>query len=228
MLDTTDASRFFQQTQARHCPMSAYQQRLTQDGNRNLFSHYAWNMALSESLYPSLQLLEIGLRNTINHHARQQFGKADWFDDANIIRARDKVAIDKAKTTLRRKKKSPDLGRIIAELNFGFWTSLLDTRYEQILWPRLIKACFPGMPKNIRTRKKLSQRFNRIRNLRNRVFHHEPIWYWQDLEQQHEDILDATGWIEPMMRELACSTDRFPDICQQGLYEIEQKLKQFC
>ncbi|VAX00131.1 hypothetical protein MNBD_GAMMA19-1633 [hydrothermal vent metagenome] len=48
------------------------------------------------------------------------------------------------------------------------------------------------------------------------------------MEQQHEDILDVIGWIEPMMRELACSTDRFPDICQQGLYEIEQKLKQFC
>ncbi len=208
--------------------LSAYQQRLTQNGNRNLFSHYAWNMALSESLYPTLQLLEIGLRNTISHHARQQFGKADWFDDPGIIHARDKTSIDKAKVTLQRKKKPLDPGRIIAELNFGFWTSLLDKRYEQILWPRLIKACFPAMPKSIRTRKKLSQRFNRIRNLRNRVFHHEPIWYWQDLAQQHEDILEAITWIEPAMRDLASTIDHFPGVHQKGLQEIEQKLKRFC
>ncbi len=84
------------------------------------------------------------------------------------------------------------------------------------------------MPNRIRTRKKLSQRFNRIRNLRNRVFHHEPIWYWQDLAQQHEDILEAIAWIEPAMRDLACAIDRFPGVHQKGLQEIEQKLKRFC
>jgi len=208
--------------------LSAYQLHLSQNGDLNLFSHYAWNMAHSESLYPILQLLEISLRNTISQNAQQQFGKADWLDGANIIQPRDKTLIGKAKETLKRNKKPLDPGRIIAELNFGFWTSLLDRRYEQILWPRLIKVCFPAMPKTIRTRRVLSKRFNRIRNLRNRVFHHEPIWYWQDLAQQHVDILEAIAWIEPAMRDLACAIDRFPDVYQQGLQEIEQKLKQFC
>jgi len=85
--------------------LSAYQQRLARDGNRNLFSH----------------------------HARQQFRRADWFDDANIIHARGKASIDKAKVTLQRKKKPLDPGRIIAELNFSFWPSLPDKRYEKIL-----------------------------------------------------------------------------------------------
>lgn len=208
--------------------LSAYQQRLSQNSDLNLFSHYAWNMALSESLYPILQLLEISLRNTISQNAQQQFGKTDWFDDARIIQSRDRISIDKAKETLKRSNKPRDPGRIIAELNFGFWTSLLDRRYEQILWPKLIKTCFPAMPRRIRTRRVLSQRFNRIRNLRNRVFHHEPIWYWQDLAQQHEDILEAIGWIEPAMQDLACAIDRFPDVYQHGLQEIEKKLKQFC
>jgi len=30
--------------------LSAYQSRVDEDGHLNLFSHYAWNVALSESL----------------------------------------------------------------------------------------------------------------------------------------------------------------------------------
>jgi len=208
--------------------LAAYQQQLTGNGNLNLFSHYAWNMAVSESLYSTLQLLEIGLRNTLHQAAVAHFGKADWFEDNALIHPREQAAINKAKQILRNKKKPLEPGRIIAELNFGFWTSLLDKRYEQTLWPALIKASFPHMPKTSRTRKNLSKRFNKIRHLRNRVFHHEPIWYWQDLAQQHEAILEALAWIEPAMQDLAGAIDRFPEVYQQGLQEIQRKIKRFC
>ncbi|GMR16712.1 MAG: hypothetical protein BMS9Abin31_1081 [Gammaproteobacteria bacterium] len=156
------------------------------------------------------------------------FGKVNWFEDNTIIQYRDQASIEKAKQALLRQKKKLEPGRIIAELNFGFWTSLLDKRYEQTLWPALIKASFPHMPKTSRTRKNLSKRFNKIRHLRNRIFHHEPIWYWQDLAQQHLQILDALTWIDPAMQDLAGAIDRFPDVYQNGLKDIENKLKQFC
>ena len=117
---------------------------------------------------------------------------------------------------------------IIAELNFGFRTSLLDRRYEQVLWPQLIKAAFPYMPKRIRTRRVLSRRFHKVRQLRNRIFHHEPIWYWQDLPQQHEQILEAISWIEPAVKDLVMTIDRFSPIYQHGLQDIEQQLEKFC
>ncbi|WP_444945362.1 hypothetical protein ACJJIP_13825 [Microbulbifer sp. VTAC004] len=63
-----------------------------------------------------------------------------------------------------------DAGRVIAELSFGFWTSLLDRRYKQVLWPRLLKTAFPEMPRRLRTRNNLSRRFQRICHLRNRIF----------------------------------------------------------
>jgi hypothetical protein len=46
---------------------------------------------------------------------------------------------------LRRKGKPSVPGRVVAELTFGFWTNLLDVRYErrQILWPPLLEAAFP-------------------------------------------------------------------------------------
>jgi len=55
--------------------LTAYQQRINQDGDLNLFSHYAWNMALSEGLYPSLQILEVALRNTLHHAALVAFAR---------------------------------------------------------------------------------------------------------------------------------------------------------
>jgi len=212
-----------------HERLSAYARRAPEHGNRVLFAHYAWNMALSESLYPVLQALEVLLRNTVDNAAQHHFGKEDWYDDSRIIQhPNDRVSIDKAKRILSRQNKPLDPGRIIAELNFGFWTSLFDRRYEQVLWPRLIKTAFPYMPRRIRTRQTLSRRLHKIRILRNRIFHHEPIWYWQDLPQQHVDILQAISWIEPAMGDLVQTIDRFPSTYDNGLDEIIHKLEQFC
>ncbi|MDC0711753.1 hypothetical protein POL68_25010 [Stigmatella sp. ncwal1] len=33
--------------------------------------------------------------------------------------------------------------------------------------------------------------------LRNRVFHYEPIWHWEDLPQQYASLRQALGWFEP-------------------------------
>ncbi|MBA1444187.1 MAG: hypothetical protein M3H12_16910 [Chromatiales bacterium] len=123
---------------------------------------------------------------------------------------------------LTRQHKELNPERIFAELNFGFWTSMLDKRYKQVLWPQLIKTAFPYMPRKIRTHKVLSQQFHKIRQLRNRIFHHEPIWYWQDLPQQHEQILEAISWIEPAVKDLVMTVDRFPPVHQNSLQEIEQ------
>lgn len=185
-------------------------------------------MALSESLYPVLQVLEVALRNSIHSAASHYFGRNDWYNDHHIIHSKDVGALDKAKGILTRQRKPLEPGRIIAELNFGFWTSLMDRRYEQVLWPQLIKIAFPYMPKKVRTRRVLSRRFNKIRRLRNRIFHHEPIWYWQDLPQQHEQILEAISWIEPAVKELVMTIDRFPQIYQNSLQNIEQQLEKFC
>jgi hypothetical protein len=209
--------------------LDAYQQRTQTDGDLALFSHYIWNMALSESLYPGLQALEVALRNTIHNTATQQFKREDWYADQQIIHYHYNInAITKTREQLHRQRKTPDPGRVIAELSFGFWTSLFDSRYEQNLWTRLIKPAFPHMPRRIRTRKELSKRLNKIRNLRNRVFHHEPIWYWQDLPQQHNILLETLAWIEPAMREMLTSLDRFPGVYQAGPNTYTQVLRRFC
>lgn len=117
----------------------------------------------------------------------------------------------------------PDPVHYISECSFGFWVGLFRGDYEQALWNRLLPAVFPHAPRRLRSRSGLYERLDRIRRLRNRVFHHEPIWHLQDLEQQHELILETIGWISPAMLELTRLLDRFDSVYTMGAqhYAIE-------
>lgn len=207
-----------------HERLDAYRLRGASGDDADLFAHYAWNIALSESLYSPLQCLEVSLRNSINDAASSQFNTDAWFDLPGILLASETDKVNDARSTLAKSGKPLDSGRVVAELNFGFWTSLFDVRYEQKLWPVLLKAVVPNMPRSIRVRKNLSKRFNRIRILRNRIFHHEPIWHWRDLSLQHDEIIEAVNWISPAMKSFAETFDKFPEVYKLGISEYHRSV----
>ncbi len=143
----------------------------------------------------------------------------------SILKPSEQENVSGAKAKLAREGKPLEVGRIMAELSFGFWTSLLDARYEQGLWPKLLKPTFPHMPRQIRTRKNLSRRLNRIRHLRNRVFHHEPVWHWQDLARQHSETIETIGWISSELRDTMRIVDRFPVVYDAGSTVYQRSLE---
>lgn len=178
------------------------------------FANYLWNIALSESLYPVLQGLEITLRNRIHIAATATFGRDDWFGSVLVAQEVRILSIAEARLKQANKLTQPD--DLVAALPLGFWVNLFYRRYEQKLWPRLLKEVFPYLPANLRRRNYVSQRLAPIRHLRNRVFHHEPVWHWTDLAQHHQEVLETIGWINPDMQVLAQSLDRFPEVYALG------------
>jgi len=190
------------------------------------YTYYSWNTLLSESLYASLQALEVSLRNSIQNNATQYFNNPLWFEDVNRMKPFNIKSISAAKKSLAKQRKNIDAGRIVAELNLGYWISLFYAHYEQILWRPLIKKIFPKMDPSQNNRKSLSARLEKIRKLRNRVFHFEPIWYL-NLEERHAEIIEVLSWIEPAMVELLKPVDNFPACCTQDKYdEIRAGLKE--
>jgi hypothetical protein len=183
-------------------------------------ANYLWNLALCESLYPTLNGLEIALRNAVFNAGAQIFsgistrGVPCWLDaNPSLFDADHQQSVIAAKLRLRDRGRALEPGRLVAELTFGFWTSLFEVRYERnkVLWPQLFGAQLldSSSPRSVRSRKQLSPLLNRMRYLRNRVFHHEPIWHWGDLVQQHAAAVDLIGWFSPALRATIEPGDRF-------------------
>jgi hypothetical protein len=186
------------------------------DTRERLVARYMWNTALSESLLPALQHLEVALRNSIDLGIKEEYG-SEWYDrNPSILGPIEIKKVNEAKDSIVGDGKSVAHDRVVAALGFGFWTSLLDSRYEQslknnrnYLWPRLLRGAFPVMPNEYRTRTQLSKRLNSVRTLRNRVFHNEPIWKMPDLQTRYQDILTTLLWLNPQLHTLTEMQDRF-------------------
>jgi hypothetical protein len=161
--------------------------------------HYKSNILISESFYPLLAILEVGLRNSIDYQLTRRFNDKNWFENIEFVRIASRFQIDRisdARTNIMSEKKEITSGRIISELSFGFWTSLFDTRFDMSLWKSL-RLSFPNCPKNIRKRKTMSSKFNGIRRLRNRIFHHEAItWNLDALNSYKTEITEGIKWLD--------------------------------
>ncbi|MDD4384916.1 MAG: hypothetical protein PHD06_07030 [Bacteroidales bacterium] len=161
-------------------------------------THYKSNILISESFYPLLAVLEIGLRNSIDYQLTKRFNDKEWYDNKEFVIIATRFQIDRisqARTNIYSEKKEITPGRIISELSFGFWTSLFDTKFEMTLWKNL-RLAFPNCPKIIRKRKTMSSKFNGIRKLRNRIFHHEAItWNLDVLNSYKDEIIQGIEWL---------------------------------
>lgn len=97
---------------------------------------------------------------------------------------------------------------VVAAASLGDWVQLLgggDARssvynYTKTLWePALINA-FPNNPNGLK-RKEIHGLFNNLRSFRNRVVHHEPIFY-RNLKYVMGDIVEATSLINKEAAEI--------------------------
>jgi hypothetical protein len=200
--------------------------RSPSDPDLECLKRYVWNVALSESLYPSLQFLEIALRNSIHNAATAYFKNDLWFDDPNIVsNYKTQNIIRTAKGELSKAGKPTESGRVVAELSFGFWRALFYNEYENKLWRHIIKDVFPNAPRIQRQRTTLGARIHEAKELRNRTFHYEPIWHWADLQKRHADILETIEWIDSPLKSLADACDNFPNVYNMDIHANEAQLK---
>jgi len=176
--------------------------------------HYKSNILISESFYPLLSVLEIGLRNSIDYQLTKRFNDRHWYENMEFIRIATRFQIDRisdAKSNILSEKKEITPGRIISELSFGFWTSLFDVRFEMTLWKSL-RLTFPNCPKQIRQRKAMSSKFNSIRKLRNRIFHHEAIsWNLSVLDRYKLELIEGIEWLDKDLMDWADELNHIDD-----------------
>ena len=192
---------------------------------------YERNTLLSQAFYRPLQGLEVAFRNTIHNQLTKAFQREDWWCVASIgiLKSRQANAllsilerlheqeVQKQRKLLKLKKKeeipfghsipTPLPGKVVAELSFGFWVGIIGPGYSESLWmPHLHKA-FPNTRKS---RSECHKPLNKIRLLRNRIAHHEPI-FTRNLKYDYSLILEIIGWINEDAARWVRHTSRFEE-----------------
>lgn len=184
---------------------------------------YIYNLQLSESLLSTLSVLEIALRNAMSGQMAKLYGRADWYEailtDTSLHLPSKPLKHDKTLQHLhrtinnaKRDANSANPNKVIAEFSFGFWTTLLNTRYQNAFWQEL-RFAFPHCPRRMRKRHTVSSALNQVRDLRNRVFHHEPVlWMAPPVEDHHRHIYDVLSWLNHDIAPWVQTFDRFSQV----------------
>ncbi|WP_411704521.1 CAAX protease [Edaphovirga cremea] len=162
--------------------------------------------------------------NILHRQGKPVYAKTAWEEDC--VRKVSKRIKDAGKALTNE--------RVISGLDFGFWTNFLAPEYDEprqrtLLWPHLTADVFSGAPVGT-PRYVIERKFGGIRELRNRLAHHEAIWKFQYadpttgkpdysrpvyglnpslhlLQRAYDDMLEALMWL---------SRDRYAAFLTEG------------
>lgn len=182
---------------------------------------YAWNIEISSAFWGSFHMLEISLRNALHSQLAKLAKQEDWWN-ARLLLPRDTKRdllhsdttneIRKAISSATKKQSAKGLqtepGHVVAELSLGFWIGMLANRYQQRWWEKCLTHAFPHYAGR---RGEIHLTLDRLRMLRNRIAHHEPI-FERDLTIDHDKICGLIGYIEPEARAWVMNNSRIPKI----------------
>jgi hypothetical protein len=191
---------------------------------------YCYDIELSESFYPALRTLEIVLRNSLWNAITSTLKNKNWLIDSSVLLEQEKKIVVDTQEKIKRyyPTRTQDIDHLISELSFGFWNNLLNLRYEQIFWPQCLKLFSPYISRTHRYRDFLHKRLQKIRKLRNRIFHHQRISHMKNIAEQHTEILEVISWIEPKILQHLKSIDRFQLVYQKRLKIFYKEPAKLC
>jgi hypothetical protein len=161
-----------------------------------ILHRYNYNIELSNEFYPLLSIFEVAFRNSLHLSWAVHLQDTNWLCNyqKHPLASIESSKIQEAIEELNRKKKPIHENELIAELNLGFWVNLFDHRYLEIN-KKTIKSNFPNASNKERDIYRIKSELNDIRNLRNRIFHHEPIWDWNNLNSFVNNLTKIIQWM---------------------------------
>lgn len=189
----------------------------SKDAGKTLLPYLSMQVVLS-AFYPTVQIVEICMRNRI-HLAMTEFytgrsrnvalpGAPDKWYEWMPTETKTVSNIHEAKSSAKKKIQGRKVipGDIISRLSFGTWASILQERPcntdPLYFWTGIEKTVFPHASLN---KKQKLQEIRWANDLRNRLFHHEPIWTENKatgldtadvlLKKKHKRLLDILNWM---------------------------------
>ena len=186
---------------------------------RTALQFYVRNARLGAAFHGPLQALEVALRNALHAQLEARYC-SQWYTNSDV--GLDSHAQDSVEGFFLRHdaaEQTPD--NFVASMSLGFWVRLLgrggranggrNANYDTTLWRPALRRVFPG-----HRRRDVHRRFDSLRQLRNRIAHHEPI-FERDTNKDYDELLEAVGWISSDILEWIKRHSSVPDALQAPL-----------
>jgi hypothetical protein len=160
---------------------------------------YHWNARISASLWEVIGHVEVVVRNAMHTRlttwSTSVHNEPWWYLDPGQVfnhRGAEDIADARRRATKNGQTETP--GRVVAELNFGFWRYLTARTYHRTLWTSCLCSSFPGQ-----SRATVQAALEDLHLIRNRCAHHEPI-HNRNIPHIHATALEVAGWVSPDAR----------------------------
>lgn len=196
--------------------------RLPGESDAQAFARYQWNIRLAEALVPAFNYFEVGLRNGINNAIANLFGQ-DWLltkPNGLYLSQGSIEKIQEAKDEFLKIKHRPAThGDVLANLSFGFWAGFFHNRHAPVLWNRPKKTwpvIFPNLPAAQWQWQNIKAKVFEVKDLRNRIAHHEPIWNSNPpVDVVHQTCIGLVRAMSIPAADALAQIDRLPEVWKQ-------------
>ena len=215
MIDIKDSSKFAHTYSLERLQSFVYSEN---DTLNDIINNYSNNVKISQAIYPELCTLEIILRNSIDNVLKQHISKT-WIEDEiknNVLLEPYEYEIlvntyNDTKKECLNASKDFTIGKVVANLNFGFWTNLCVKKYNAKIWnkPKCFYGVFVNYPHKFSINN-IAQKLYKIRRFRNRVFHYEKIFKYPDKTLElYNNILEILSYLPKDELEILRHTSTF-------------------
>lgn len=154
------------------------------------FQLYQWNMQISGAFMLPLHTCEIVIRNAVAEAIALRHGPAWPWRESFRLSLPSRVHGYSAREELRRVASGcSSTAGVVAALRFAFWQQMFTQRFDQSLWSGTLQRVLPGSRGDAhRARAGAYADLERVRQLRDRIAHHEPI-FARDLREDLTTII---------------------------------------
>lgn len=178
---------------------------------------YLWNLRLSSAFFVPLQICEVSVRNSIVAAIEKSYG-ANWpWERGFEISLRNPPTGYSPRRDLLGLRSLPTSGKIVAELKFIFWEKMFTHGHDGAIWNAHFRTVFPHTDpaKSVQIlRKEGNDTLFAIRDLRNRIAHHEPI-FRRPIQQEYDRIRSVILWTDPVAADWVDKVQTVSDLIAQ-------------
>ena len=201
----------------------------TDSDSSDAIARYMWNLQIVAAFSPVLNTLEVAFRNALFEVGTETTAPRGlstrsvpcWLDASpSILQQQEEKDVSEAITRLGKGTRRLTAGHLVSQLGFGFWIRLCDRPYEHGnkngpgIWPTATKR-FHNCPKSSRTRAAIRDAFNEIREFRNILAHHQPVWD-KPVLKLHSRAIELIGWMNPHLASVTAHHSQLPPVIGSG------------